>query len=307
MNRASALSALLPFVLLVRFAAAQEPPRPAPLPSLPPPVASGAAEAAPAPPVLVPAPVLVAPSAAAPSVSAPSAGAPPTLRTDFLPASPATDAEADEPARPEGPPRFTYLRASMGMKVGAFGDAGLDAFASDDVVPSWSVDVSYTLFVVRRFSVAAGLGWDVGGRASELRGVTKTSLVTHRFSVPIEGRYHFAGWLYAFGKLAPGAALHHVSVTDASSNDPLTDTLGGFSGEASLGASLLIGPHRGYDRRTVRFWVTPEMGYAWTTSAAVHATPNGNPNDVLGSNAPANFGSLAMRGIFWRVGFAVTF
>lgn len=305
MNHARALLLALPLVLLAGSAAAQG--------ELPPLPASTATADVPGAVRAPPAPVRVAPPAPPATVRvAPLAPpAPPAFRLAPMSTSSATEPEPDQLApptvRPAGPPRFTYLRASAGMKLGAFGDAGLDTFASDDVIPSLSMDVSYTLFVVRRFSLACGVGWDVGGRASDLRGVAKTSIATHRFSVPIEGRYHFAGWLYAFGKLAPGAALHYVSVHDASSKDPLTDTLGGFSGEASLGASLLVGPYRDYDRRTVRFWITPEIGYGWTTSSPVHPTPSGNPNDVLGSNAPVNLGSLAMRGIFWRLGVAVTF
>jgi hypothetical protein len=277
MSRARSLALALPLVLLARSAAAQ-------------------ADLPPTPTADV--------TAGTPDATAPVVVAPPKFHLASWPAAPTIDKPAPDP--PARKPSFTYLRVSTGLKVGTYGDAGLDTFASNDVIANWSIDASYTLFVVRWFSLAAGLGWDVGGRASDLRGM-KTSITTHRFSVPIEGRIHFAGWLYAFGKLAPGAALHTVSVEEGSAKGPLTDTLGAFSGEASLGASLLVGPHGGYDRRAPRFWVTPEIGYGWTTSGAVRPTPSGNPNDVLGSNAPTNLGSLAMRGIFWRLGVAVTF
>src|SRR5206468_2378209 len=100
--------------------------------------------------------------------------------------------------------------------------AGFDAFAANDVLASFTVDATATVWTRRRFSLAAGLGWDMAQRGDGLRGLS-TSLTAHRFSVPIELRYHAAPSLYFFGRVAPGALLALASVEDPSAPAPLAD------------------------------------------------------------------------------------
>ena len=178
--------------------------------------------------------------------------------------------------------------------------------ADDDVITSWSMDATYTLFASRPFSVAAGLGWDVGGRSTGGRGL-KTSLATHRFEAPIEARYHALPFLYGFARIAPGAAMHLARVEDVSSPAALKDTAWAFVAEGSVGVNALIAPYGGWEKNGPRVWVAPEIGYSWTTAAALHLHPDRDAEDAVGTDGATNLGSIALRGIFWRASLAMSF
>ncbi len=262
------------------------PPLPPPTPPTPPPMV-----------VVQPAP----PPAPAPAAE-PVRAAPEPVRA----APPAVAPEEDDAHKPAGPPVLPRLRLGAGIKLGYYGDPALDAFADSDVVTSWSMDATYTLFTSRPFSVAAGVGWDVGGRSTGARGL-KTSLTTHRFEAPIEARYHALPFLYGFARLAPGAAMHLARIEDVSAPAALKDTAWAFSAEGSVGLNALVAPYKSWDKSGPRVWVAPEIGYAWTTAAALRLHPDRDAEDALGTDASANLGSLALRGLFWRASVAVTF
>jgi hypothetical protein len=269
------LASIVAFVLasLPVAALAEEPP-----PELPP------AEPAPAPEPR--APVVVTNQDAAPS-RAESAEAPPQKRAD-------------------GAPRNDFVRFGAGLRMGYVDDAAFDTFSKNDALPQLSLEGTTTLLSAGRVSLAAGLAWDVGGRGNGLRGLD-ASLTVHRFTAPIEGRWHVKPWLYGFARVAPGAALLFTRVDEPSSQAKLKDSSWAFAGDLSAGASILLGPRNDMDRRSPRFWVTPEIGYAFTTSTDLRPKPARNEDDVLGSDAETNLGSIALSGLFWRASLAVTF
>lgn len=211
-------------------------------------------------------------------------------------------------------PRYDLIRLNVGLRVGHQPAAlsgegpsrGFDAFAQDDVLAQLSIDATYPIFTRGRLVLGAGLGWDAGGRSSTVRGFT-SSLGTHRLYVPIEGRYHVGSGLFVFGKIAPGAVAMLASVSEGSSPKELSGTAWAFSADASVGGSILLGPRKDMHKRAVRFWLTPEVGYAYTTSASVSLNPGRADNDVLGSDEDAQLGTLALRGIFWRASVGMTF
>src|SRR5262249_14359661 len=147
--------------------------------------------------------------------------------------------------------------------------------------------------------LAAGAGWDVGNRSDPMRGFP-TSLTTHRLHVPIEARWNFATWIYGFGKVAPGAAAMVAEVKDGTSGQRLSATGWAFSADASVGASFLLGPTGHHEKRRVRIWATPEVGWAFTTRADLSANPNREGSDILGSDEDTKLRSLALSGFFWR-------
>jgi hypothetical protein len=279
-------------------AAAQE--RPEPLPP------SAPAEPAPSPSPSIPetAPAPPAPERAAPRTAPPSATA--AIAGTARPVAPVPPPlEPDRPAA-DGPSRYDLVRVNAGVRIGYVPSRGFDTYASNDVLAQFSIDATYPLFVRGKAVFAVGLGWDIGSRSDGVRGF-ESSLVAHRLSVPIEGRYHFAPWLYGFGKLAPGAAAMIVSVKDGTMPTPLSDTGWAFSGDASVGASILLTPTKRMDKRNVRLWVTPEIGYAFTTNASLSASHDRDEKDVLGSDENTKLRSLALSGLFWRASVGITF
>ena len=98
-----------------------------------------------------------------------------------------------------------------------------------------------------------------------------------------------------------------VSVKDGTMPTPLSDTGWAFSGDASVGASILLAPSKRMDKRNVRLWVTPEIGYAFTTNASLSASHDRGEDDVLGSDEDTKLRSLALSGLFWRATVGITF
>jgi hypothetical protein len=248
------------------------------------------------------------------AASAPALPAPPPAeqKTVIVASSDAPSSPDRTPA--EGAPRYDLVRINMGLRVGHQPAAltgyapsrGFDAFASNDVLAQFSIDSTIPIVTRGRLVLGAGLGWDVGGRSATVRGLD-SSLTAHRLYVPIEGRYHLGAGLFVFGKVAPGAIAAIASVKDGSSPNELSGTGWAFSGDASIGGSILLGPRQHMDRRIVRFWLTPEIGYSYTTSAPIRLNPNRAESDVLGSDENTQLGRLALSGIFWRASVGTTF
>lgn len=268
-------------------------------PALPPP--GGAPPAAEAPATSEPGRSTVPPPAPEPS-------APPT---EFVPAAPVTIPAAPEPD--EAPrahePRHDLYRLNLGMRVGYVATSGFDTFASSDTLAQLSIDGAAPVLTRGDLVLAVGLGWDVGGRSDKLRGL-EASLTAHRLYVPIEARYHLARPLFAFAKLSPGATAAVVSVTEPSSPSPLSTTAWAFSGDLSVGASVLLGPSSKKSRegrRALQFWLTPELGWAYTTNAPLRLHTEREGREMLGEDESMTLRSLALSGFFWRATLSATF
>jgi hypothetical protein len=263
------------------------------------PTLARAQAAEPAEPVELPA----EPAAASPAPAPAPAPAPPA----FTYRAPAPLAPAESAARaPEAPPRYDYLRVGLGFRIGYIGDSAFDAFADDDVLAQMSLDASYAFYTKGKLAIAAGVGWDVGSRTSGARGLT-TKLTMHRLTVPIEARWYFAPWFDVFAKVAPGTGALYARIEDPSSPRTLEHAPWVFATDLSAGTSFRIVGGNDHDTRRPRLWVTQEIGYGLTTEHALRPRPNRDEADVLGSDTSTNLGSLAMNGVFWRMGFALTF
>ncbi len=204
-------------------------------------------------------------------------------------------------------PRYDLVRVNLGMKVGFVPSRGFDTFAEDDALTQFSIDGTYPILTSGRIVLAAGVGWDVGARSDAVRGLP-ASLTAHRLYVPLEGRWNFAPWIYGLGKVSPGAAAMVADVKNVSpSGESLSATGWAFSADASVGASFLLGPRRHPEKRTIRFWATPEVGWAFTTNAPLSAGLGRAEEDVLGGDVDTNLRSLALSGFFWRASVGATF
>jgi hypothetical protein len=187
----------------------------------------------------------------------------------------------------------------VGVRETFVRDASFDPYSRNDLLPQASIGGSRTLWANDRFSLAPGLRWDFGASSAVARGAD-TRLAAHRFTVPVEGRLHLEDWLFAFGRLAPGAIGQSARVTDASLAEPLSHSGWGFAGDLSAGASLrLFGS-------APAFWLTPELGYAFAARGAGGLSPQVDEDD------PRQFGALGLTGVslsgwFFRAGMTATF
>jgi hypothetical protein len=292
-----ALSALTVALLsLPTLALAQDAPAPAAAPA-------PAPEPEAAPPAIPP------PSAAAPvaaPVTVPTRAPAYRYRTP-APLAPDADGDAAEPdARPRGPQRYDYLRVGLGFRIGYIGDSGFDTFADSDTLAQVSLDASYAFFTRGKLAVAGGLAYDAGSRTSGARDLV-TRLTMHRLTVPIEARYYLAPWVDVFAKVAPGAGAFYARIEDPSSPTTLEHAPWVFAADLSGGASFrLVGSSDGNPRRA-RLWLNTELGYGITSSHSLRPSADRDEEDVLGADQSVRLGSLAMNGMFWRTGLAMSF
>lgn len=221
-------------------------------------------------------------------------------------AAPRWTASSEDVVKAEGPARHDLIRVNAGLRVGYLRSTGFDTFAKNDVLSQFSLDATFPIFSTDKLVLGVGLGWDIGGRSDALRG-QDTSLSTHRFYVPVEGRYALLPWLHPFLKLAPGAAVAIAKVHESTLDQELSATGWAFSADASVGASILLGPRKHMERRTPRVWLTPEIGYSLTTAAKLSAETGRDEANVLGSDERTNLRSLALSGLFWRASVGMTF
>jgi hypothetical protein len=212
---------------------------------------------------------------------------------------------AEAEREPAGPPSASGLRVSAGVKIAYVATSGFDSFASNDVLPSFSVDATYGVFTRGRLTLGAGLGWDAGGRSSDLRRLD-SSLTTQRLSVPLEARFALTPTLWGVARVAPGATYAHASAKDAAAPEKLEDSSWAFSLDASVGTAFVLGG-AGPAKKGPRFVLLPEVGYTFATSLALSPKPSRDDADVIGTDAPTRYPDLALSGFFWRATAGLVF
>lgn len=224
-----------------------------------------------------------------------------------LPAAAQTQATAD-PAMAETPaPAPAGWGEQIGrLEVGYRGvfvnSPGFDPFSTDGYLPAFSMVASKTVFASGQFSFAPGIAWDYGGSDATARG-DSTSMHVQRLTVPLEARVHFGRWGYAFGRLAPGAAMERAEVSDSSAPSALTKSLWLFTGDAGAGYALPL-LRFGSERRgrIVRAWLQGDVGYTWTPDNRLTLASTG----PLASDG-VDLGALGVRGAFLRFAVAVSY
>lgn len=243
------------------------------------------------------APASPAPASTAPAVrAAPSAGVTPRVTASGLEAR-------DEPAANAS---FTSDPNKMWLVTGSVretfvGSRGFDPYSQNDVLPQWTFAGSRTLLSRGRLSFAAGASWDVGGASTTSRGLD-AGVFANRFAATAEGRWHPRTYAFGFVRLSPGANVVNARVNDPSAPGTLTTTQWSFSGDASVGAAItpMVAPGG------PRVWLVPEVGYSYATSTQMKLAPK-NEKDITGAASKTDLGELALSGVFFRVGLALSF
>lgn len=218
-------------------------------------------------------------------------------------------ARAEAPRAPErGPLRTDLWKISTGPRFSYVSGAGYDTFSTNNLLTQWSLEGQYPLFSRGRLAVGVGLGYAGGARSGTLRG-DKTALGVHTLQVPIEGRYHLGNWAYGFARVAPGTTAVVASLEEASSPNRIEDTQWVFSTDLSVGAAILLGPRGGdlADKRSIRIWAVPEVGYTLATRANLTMRPDRDAKDALGTDDHTSLPGLNLSAFYWRLSLATTF
>lgn len=202
--------------------------------------------------------------------------------------------------------RVKFWSIDTGARTTFVKDAGYDPYSRNDALTQFSIGMARTTIVRGNFSFAPGFRWDVGSSASTARGA-ETNLLAHRITVPLEARLHAEPWLYVFGRFAPGAIYQRSRVQDAALSEAMTDSGWVPAADVSIGASIMFASFASSETsHAPRFWLTPEVGYAWAGRASAALSPKTEADD------PRAFGTLSMtgvavRGVFLRVNVTTTF
>ena len=214
----------------------------------------------------------------------------------------ARPAAAETPDTPQGS-RASFWQGQVGVRSTFVTDPGFDPFASDNVLTSFSLGASRTVFQQDAFSLAPGIFWDYGSRSATARG-DQASLSAHRLGLALEGRYHLTPWMYALARVTPSAIQQSARLADPLAAAPYVANAWTFGLDASAGAAFLLGPHSSH--ALARWWLAAEGGYGYAGSASLLMRPDRATDDPR-RTGDVNLGSVALGGMFFRLYGSVTF
>jgi hypothetical protein len=222
----------------------------------------------------------------------------------FAPTAFAQQAATPAPAETQAPlvnHRMEMWRLEVAYRGSFVNDAGYGPFSTNRYFVEASFAASRTLWHEGSWSLAPGVGFDLGGTSASARGAP-TSLSMQRLSVPLEGRRHFGPWGYAFARVAPGLALENAEVDDASAPSGLKKSAWMFATDVSAGYALLVTPRFERFEQKARLWVQADVGYGWVAGdeLALAAASSSNTGGI-------DLGTLSMSGPFFRLGAALSF
>jgi hypothetical protein len=227
---------------------------------------------------------------------------PPVQRTPQAPAE-LPQVSRPSPTEPEPlRPRGDRWQAAAGGGALMVRSAGLDAFSTSDAVGRFSLGGSVVVWRQDRLALAVGLGLDAGLSRATARGAS-TELSLTLLSASAEARYHVTPRLYAFGRLAPGIQYGEATLKDSSAPGN-RDLLGSFTTVAvatSAGAAVCLNGPTG----TVGLWLVLDGGYLFAPSRHLLLRPD--LGDDVAQLAALDLGTIAARGIFGRLSFALSY
>ena len=201
--------------------------------------------------------------------------------------------------------RESFWQGQVGMRSTFVTDPGFDPFATDNVLTTVSLGVSRTVFDYDAFSFAPGFFWDYGARSASARGEA-ASFSSHRLALALEGRYHFAPWVYGLVRLTPSAIQQSAELRAQLATAPYIARAWTAGLDASAGVAFLLGPHAPSAISPVHWWLAAEGGYGFAGSASLQMHPDLPPDDPR-RTGDLNLGQLALRGGFFRLYGSITF
>ncbi len=216
----------------------------------------------------------------------------------------AADASADGRADDSLGTHQRHVRLDLGARIQVVSDEGLDPFATNDVIGQFSPQASIVLWAQRRLSLAAVVGFDVGGREANARS-DRAELDLRRFILAPEARYHLLRVLVLTAKVGPTVTRQEVEVRGGLGST-LRDVAWKMGVDATAGAAVeLFGYHSGASRKP-RVWLTGEAGYGWTAPMEIVLRPE-NAGAVPQRLAPLRLPDLSVAGPLFRLTGALSF
>lgn len=222
--------------------------------------------------------------------------------------------DANPYAEPEPEPEidpntlpFTYhmkhVDLALGLRFIGTPDEGLDPFLYEPNMADLYLRAGYALPLAERFALAALLEASTSGAEAHVRD-RPTSLSLARFTLGLEGRYHFHHRLYAYGRVAPGVEIGYAEWGEHDDFYPsMRDDNATFVVDGSLGLAMRFAGAQDGRKKGVRFWGFAEGGYRY---AGKHDFVL-KTEDSVGRIQPITLDPLTTRGGFFSTGLMLTF
>lgn len=196
------------------------------------------------------------------------------------------------------------IRLDAGARTQFVNSRALDAFASNDVIAQLSLAASIDFWARDRLSVAAGVGFDYGGRSASARS-GEASLDLRRFSLLPEVRYHLLRVLALTAKAGPTLTRQKAVLSGGLGTDQ-SKAAWKLGVDATAGVAVEVFGYASGKSNKPRLWLTAEGGYGWTAPNRLVLEPNES------SSAPQrltalDLGELSLSGPLFRVTAAVSF
>lgn len=196
-----------------------------------------------------------------------------------------------------------HVRVDIGVRTQFVRSAGLDPFASNDVMPQLTLAASYYFWAHDRLSLGAGVAFDYGARSDNARSGDAT-LDTRRFLLAPELRYHVLRVLAVTAKVGPTLTRQEATYSGLEAELSKTAWKAGF--DATAGAAFEVYGYASGSSNKPRLWLTAEGGYGWTASNRLRLEPDESapaPQRLT----PLDLGSLSLSGPLFRVTAALSF
>jgi hypothetical protein len=180
---------------------------------------------------------------------------------------------------------------------------GLDAFADDDALMTFSAGAALAVISADALGIAAVAAIDVTSSDADLRG-SSTSLGLLRLSLGPELRSSILDRLYWHARLSP--TLTRLSAELDDGNDlTLTDRYWVWGAEATVGVDLRFIETPMDARTALGFFVRVEAGYAWAPASQLALESDGSGAPVR--TQPLQLGELALAGPLLRGSLGIGF
>lgn len=196
-----------------------------------------------------------------------------------------------------------HVRVDIGVRTQFVRSAGLDPFASKDVMPQLTLAASYYFWARDRLSLGGVLAFDYGARSDDARSGEAT-LDTRRFLLAPEARYHVLRVLALTAKVGPTLTRQEATYSGPQTQLSKIAWKAGF--DATAGAAFEVFGYASGKSNKPRLWLTAEGGYGWTASNRLRLEPDDSaaaPQRLT----PLDLGSLSLSGPLFRVTAALSF
>lgn len=196
------------------------------------------------------------------------------------------------------------IRLDAGARAQFIKNRGLDPFSTNDAIVQLSLQGSYGFWARDRLSLAAVVGFDIGGSSANARS-DEASLDLARFTLAPELRYHVLRVLALTAKLGPTLTREAAKVSGGLDTALVrTDWKLGF--DATAGAAVELWGYRNGSSRKPRVWLSGEGGYGWSAPLQLTLKPaeSGSAPQRL---TPLQLEDLTLAGPLFRITAGLSF